>query len=172
MRYEQISSLEEFLSQVESKLLDPEQRVSVSFPSTSTTPWNSDALIRANLSTLESVAGSANVYAIFTGAGGGSESPLRYFGKTTRRLARERIKNHLFRKSENTGSKLAQVLKHTCGGGTIKIAWIEVHPESLRNYLEEELIKRHPEADWNRENRGGINTPVDTLSCYSDDMAE
>lgn len=74
MRYEQISSLEEFLSQVESKLLDPEQRVSVSFPSTSTTPWNSDALIRANLSTLESVAGSANVYAIFTGAGGGSES--------------------------------------------------------------------------------------------------
>lgn len=47
-----------------------------------------------------------------------------------------------------------------------------MHPESLRNYLEEELIKRHPEADWNRENRAGINAPVDTLSCYSDDMAE
>ncbi|MCK2112230.1 hypothetical protein ACOQNQ_12770 [Pseudomonas juntendi] len=82
------------------------------------------------------------------------------------------LRTTYFERAKKTGSKLAQVLKHTCGGGTIKIAWIEVHPESLRNYLEEELIKRHPEADWNRENRAGINAPVDTLSCYSDDMAE
>lgn len=172
MRYEQISSLEEFLSQVESRLLDPKQRVRVSFPSASTTPWDVDALIRANLSTLKSVAGSANVYAIFTGACVESESTLRYFGKTTKKLARQRIRNHLFRKSEQTGSKLAKVVEHTCGGGTVEIAWVEVHPESLRNYLEEELILRHPEADWNRENRARINAAVDTPSFHSDDTAE
>jgi hypothetical protein len=36
-----------------------------------------------------------------------------------------------------------------------------VEPESLRNYLEEELILRHPEADWNRENK--IKAVVDAL---------
>ncbi|QAY87994.1 hypothetical protein [Pseudomonas arsenicoxydans] len=157
MRYEQISSLEEYVSQVEKRLLDPERRVSVSFPPNPTKTWDGNALARVNLSILESVAGSANLYAIFTGACGEAEHSLRYFGKTTKKLARQRIRNHLFRKSEQTGSKLAQVVAHACGGGTVEIAWVEVHPESLRNYLEEELIIRHPEADWNRENRAKIN---------------
>ncbi|MCF5652388.1 hypothetical protein GIV49_22910 [Pseudomonas syringae] len=160
MHYKQISSLEEFLSQVEKHLLDPGQRMSVSFPITSTAPWDADALADANASLLERVSGAANVYAIFTGECGKAGRTLRYFGKTTRKLARQRIRNHLFRKSEQTGSKLAEVLAHATGGGTVDIAWIEVHPESLRNYLEEELIIRHPEADWNRENRSTLRSKL------------
>ena len=180
MRYEQISSLEEYLSQVEKRLLEPERRVSVSFPSTATTPWDGDALARANMSILKSIAGSANLYVIFTGAYGEAEHSLRYFGKTTKKLARQRIRSHLFRKSEKTGSKLAQVVAHACGGGTVEIAWVEVHPESLRNYLEEELIIRHPEADWNRENgenrenrenRAKINTSFEAPSLALEDRA-
>ena len=171
MHYEQISSLEEFLSQVEKRLLDPEQRVSVSFLATATAPWDADALAHANTSILKSVSGSANVYAIFTGECGEAERSLRYFGKTTRKLARQRIRNHLFRKSEQTGSKLAEVLAHATGGGTVEIAWIEVHPESLRNYLEEELIIRHPEADWNRENGGKTNTSSEALGLALEDTA-
>ncbi|TLP78101.1 hypothetical protein FEA48_02595 [Pseudomonas nitroreducens] len=167
MQYDQIASLEEFLSQVEQRLLDPGQRVSVSFPASATIPWDGDALARANKALLECVSGSANLYAIFTGELGRAESVLRYFGKTTKKLARQRITNHLFRKHEKTGSKLAQVMAHACDGGTVKISWIEIRPESLRNYLEEELILRHPEADWNRENRSKIKasfeTPVLTL---------
>jgi len=109
--------------------------------------------VLANKSLLAKVSRSANLYAIFTAACGEKEHSLRYFGKTTRKLARQRIKNHLFRKSGTTGSKLAQVIEHACEGGAVQIAWVEVWPESLRNYLEEELILRHPEADWNRENR-------------------
>lgn len=163
MHYQQITSLEEFLSQVERRLLDPERRVSVSFPSSATTPWDGNALALTNKSILDSVSGSANLYAIFTGEAGKTESVPRYFGKTTKKLARQRITNHLFRKHEKTGSKLAQVVAHTCEGGTVEIAWVEVRPESLRNYLEEELILRHPEADWNRENRANIKASFETL---------
>jgi len=160
MRYEQISSLEAFLSQVEERLLAPEQRVSVSFAPSATSPWDGDALALANKSLLAKVLGSANLYAIFTAACGETKHSLRYFGKTTKKLARQRITNHLFQKNEKTGSKLAQVIAHACEGGTVEIAWIEVHPESLRNYLEEELILRHAEADWNRENRVKIKATV------------
>ncbi|GGM23792.1 hypothetical protein ACFQDN_14590 [Pseudomonas asuensis] len=170
MHYEQISSLEEFLSQVERRLLDPERRVSVSFPITAIIPWDGDALARINKSILDSVSGSANLYAIFTGASGAAECSLRYLGKTTKKLARQRITNHLFRKHEKTGSKLAQVLAHACDGGTVEIAWIEVHTESLRNYLEEELIIRHPEADWNRENRTKLKASFETSGLTLEDM--
>jgi hypothetical protein len=169
MQYEQITSLEEFLSQVEAKLLEPEQRVRVLFPATATTPWDGESLARANKSLLGSVSGSANLYAIFTSKDGTSESVLRYFGKTTKKLARQRVTNHLFRKHEKTGSKLAQVIAHACDGGTVEIAWIEVHPESLRNYLEEELILRHPEADWNRENRVKIKSSFEALGLALED---
>jgi len=154
MRYEHISSLERYLSCVEMSLLSKDKRVAVSFPQAAISPWDGDALVQAN-QTLLTEARSANLYAIFT-ATCGAEHSLRYLGKTTRRLARQRIINHLFRKDERTGSKLAQVVAHASGGGTVEIAWVEVDPESLRNYLEEELILRHPEADWNRENRASI----------------
>lgn len=160
MRYECISSLEPFLSQVEASLLSPGRRVAVSFPPTAVSPWDGDALALANQTLLTEVSGSANLYAIFTAALGEKDRSLRYFGKTTRKLARQRITNHLFRKNEKTGSKLAQVIAHACDGGAVEISWVEVHPESLRNYLEEELILRHPEADWNRENRVSIKAAV------------
>jgi hypothetical protein len=156
MRYEYISSLEAYLNQVEASLLSKDRRVAVSFPPTAITPWDGSALVQANKSLLAKTSRSANLYAIFTAACGVEEHSLRYLGKTTKKLARQRITNHLFRKDERTGSKLAQIVAHACGGGTVEIAWVEIQPESLRNYLEEELILRHPEADWNRENRAAI----------------
>ena len=160
MRYEQNSSLETFLFDVEALLLAPERRVGVDFPLAATSPWDGDALALANQKLLAQVSGSGNLYAIFTAACGETEHSLGYFGKTTRKLARQRITNHLFRKNEKTGSKLAQVIAHACDGGAVQIAWVEVRPESLRNYLEEELILRHPEADWNRENRANIKAAI------------
>lgn len=156
MRYEKLASLEEFLSQVESMLLSPDRRFPVSYPSSAISPWAGDALACANRSLLSKISGCANLYAIFTGACDDDELSLRYLGKTTRQLARQRITNHLFRKHDKTGSKLSNIIAHTCCGGTVAIGWVGVSPESLRNYIEEELILRHPEADWNRENGGGI----------------
>lgn len=153
MTYEKISSLEEFLSEVETYLLDPAHRKTVLYPSAFTDPWDGYELVSANEEMLSNVSGSANLYAIFTCKPGESEQTLRYLGKTLKKYARERIKNHLFKKNEMTGAKLMEVVTHTCAGGTVAITWVEVHPQSLRNYLEEELIKRNKGSDWNRENK-------------------
>ena len=160
MQYECISSLEEYLAQVEASLLSQDKRLAVNFPQASVSPWDGNALAKANQALLAQVSRSANLYAIFTAASGSKEHSLRYIGKTTQKLARQRITNHLFRKHEKTGSKLAQVVAHACDGGAVEIAWVSVRPESLRNYLEEELILRHPEAGWNRENRARIEAEL------------
>lgn len=153
MQYEHIASLEEFLAQVEQRLFSIDNRFAVAFPSSAISPWDGDALVHANQKLLKSVSGEANVYAIFTALSGTDEHSLRYVGKSTKKLARQRITNHLFRKDKRTGSKLAEVSAHAASGGSVQIAWLSVQPESLRNYLEEEIILRHPEADWNRENK-------------------
>lgn len=159
MRYKEIASLEEFLSQVETSLLNPENRVRVVYPAIATKPvWDAGVLIETNKDFLTQVSKSANLYAIFAGEGDDdAETLLRYLGKTKKALVRQRMINHLFQKNEKTGAKLNQVIETVNDSKTIEVAWVEVHPESLRNYLEEELIRRHPEASWNRENR---NTSV------------
>jgi hypothetical protein len=153
MKFEHLSTLEAFLTDVESELLAETNRVAVQFPSESISPWSGRELTTANEALLARASKSANLYAIFTAAQGTDGHSLRYLGKTTKKLARQRITNHLFKKDDKTGSKLAEVIKHVGSGGAVWIAWVGVQTESLRNYLEEELINRHPEADWNRENR-------------------
>lgn len=152
MKYEQIETLKAFLIDVEIALLLEEKRTLVSYPSSSISPWNTAELDAANQKLLDAASGSANVYAIFTAPKNSTYFSLRYIGKTTRKLARQRIRNHLIKKHEKTGAKLKHVTDHVLSGGSVKISWIKIEPESLRNYVEEELIHKHHEADWNREN--------------------
>ncbi|WP_080408941.1 hypothetical protein [Burkholderia ubonensis] len=152
MKYEQLKSLEEYLEKVEAALLREEARVSFKYPAQSILPWNAQQLDAENESILDLVAGFANVYAIFTAPRDSNVFALRYLGKTTRKLARQRVRNHLTKKSERTGAKLKNIVTHVQSGGLVKISWVTIEPESLRNYIEEELISRHKEADWNREN--------------------
>lgn len=152
MKYEQLQSLEEFLRKVETALLKEDARTPVKYPQQSITPWDAAKLDAENQSLLDSVSGAANVYAIFTAPKGTIDFSLRYIGKTTQKLARQRIRNHLITKNEKTGAKLWKVISHVQSGGSVKLSWVAIEPESLRNYIEEELINRHKEADWNREN--------------------
>jgi len=152
MEYKEIAKLEEFVTEVEAALLSKERTCQVSYPAQSTYPWNEDQLLVANENLLSKASGFANVYTIFTAPKGSDSYSLKYIGKTKRKLARERIKNHLIKKNESTGAKLQNVVSHILGGGSVKISWVSVQPESLRNYIEEELISRHKEADRNREN--------------------
>lgn len=152
MKYEQLKSLEEYLGKVETALLQEDARSSFEYPKQSISPWNTAQLDAENKSVLDSVSGAANVYLIFTAPRDSNVFTLRYIGKTTRKLARQRIRNHLIKKSEGTGAKLDNIVKHVQSGGLVKVSWIQIEPESLRNYIEEELISRHRESDWNREN--------------------
>jgi hypothetical protein len=152
MKYEQIETLERFLESVEAALLREESMSLVSYPQNSISPWNADQLDAANQKILDAVSGTANVYAILTAPKNSNSFSLRYIGKTTSKLARQRVRNHLIKNHEKTGAKFQYVKTHVLSGGKVKISWLKIEPESLRNYLEEELIKKHKEADWNREN--------------------
>ena len=152
MKYERLKSLEEYLAKVEAALLQEDARSPFIYPQQSISPWNSKHLDAANKSLLDSVSGVANVYAIFTALRNSNVFTLRYIGKTKRKLARQRIRNHLIKKNAKTGAKLDNIAAIVQSGGLVKISWIKIEPESLRNYIEEELIYRHKEADWNREN--------------------
>jgi hypothetical protein len=152
MEYKDTKSLELFVTDVEKSLLDEANRLSVTYPQESIAAWDSAVFDGANELLLSSVSDDANVYAIFTAAESSDLFSLRYIGKTTRRLARQRLRNHLIKKSDETGAKLDRVVEHVRSGGSVKISWVKIDPESLRNYVEEELIARHQEADWNRGN--------------------
>ena len=164
MRYENISTLEAFLTEVEKHLLSASNRRKLKYPQTAVQPWNADDLATENEAVLAAVAKTANVYMIFTADCGTVDHKLRYVGKTTKKLARQRIKNHFFKKNEGTGSKLAEVVAHTCLEGTVEFAFASIEPESLRNYIEEELIHRHPEADWNRESKAALRIAAKSVS--------
>jgi len=152
MKYEELQSLENYLSKVEAELLKEDARMPVNYPEQSITPWSAAELDAINQSLFNSVSGVANVYVIFTAPKGTNDFSLRYIGKTTRKLARQRIRNHLITKNAKTGAKLWKIISHVQSGGVVKLSWATIEPESLRNYIEEELINRHKEADWNREN--------------------
>lgn len=152
MKYEQLKSLEEYLEKVEVALLQEAAQSSFEYPRQSISPWDTEQLDTRNKAVLDAVSGVANVYAIFTAPNDTNDFSLRYIGKTTRKLARQRIRNHLIKKNKGTGAKLDKIIAHVRSDGLVKISWVKIEPESLRNYVEEELISRHKEADWNREN--------------------
>jgi len=152
MKFEHQDKLDNFLSLINEHLTQEEKRISVMFSSQNASPWNGEELAKENEILLSNVSGKANVYMLFTAKKGSSKYELRYIGKTTRKLARQRLRNHLFKKHNGTGAKLDVVKSHVQAGGAIKVSWVAIQPESLRNWAEEELISCHPEADWNREN--------------------
>jgi hypothetical protein len=152
MEYKEIESLEKYLFKVEAALLNDEGTL-VSYPKKGVNPWDYKMIDDANKEILEAVSDYANVYAIFTAPKNSSTFSLRYIGKTTRKLARQRIRNHLIKQGQGTGAQFKKIISHVKSGGKVKISWVRIEPESLRNYLEEELINRSKKvskADWNQ----------------------
>lgn len=152
MQFQDKDKLDNFLSEIDQYLTDENNQTAVIFSSEHVSPWDGNELAKGNELLLSDVSKYANVYMLYTAAKGSSNYQLRYIGKTTQRLARQRLRNHLFKKHSNTGAKLDSVMSHVRTGGSVKVSWTSVEPESLRNWAEEELISSHPEADWNREN--------------------
>lgn len=152
MKFQHKDKLDSFLKEIDRHLVDEKNWVPVVFSANNVSPWDAKALATENESLLTSASRRANVYMIFAAKRESIDYKLRYIGKSTGKLVRQRLRNHLFKKNEGTGAKLEAVMSHVKAGGTIKISWVTVEPESLRNWAEEELISAHPEADWNREN--------------------
>lgn len=152
MKFEHKDKLDSFLISINQFLTAKQNQQTVIYSTEYVTPWNGDKLAEGNEEMLATVSGRANVYMLFTAKKDSEDYRLRYIGKTTQKLSRQRIRNHLFKKHAETGAKLDNIIQHVQSGGSVKIAWVSIEPESLRNWAEEELISCHPEADWNREN--------------------
>lgn len=152
MEFDHKDKLDSFLTKINQYLTEDKNQRNVIYSDKYVGSWNGDELAVENEMLLSDASGQANVYILFTATKGSSDYKLRYIGKTTRKLARQRLRNHLFKKHNDTGAKLEKVKSHVKSGGSVKISWVSIEPESLRNWAEEELISLHPEADWNREN--------------------
>lgn len=152
MKFEHKDKLDSFLESIDEYLTCRDHWAQVRYAPDHISPWDGDKLAKDNETLLSDVSKCANVYFLFTARKGQSDYRLRYIGKTTGDLARQRLRNHLFKKHSGTGAKLENVKSHVLSGGELQIAWVLIDPESLRNWAEEELISRHREADWNREN--------------------
>lgn len=153
MKYSHTNDLEKFLKECEKRLLSDDNKQEVRYPSVCVPLWDSERINEVNETLLSELKHSANVYAIFTAEKGSKEYALKYIGQTISKLAKTRLTNHLIKKHSKTGAKLSKVIDHVQSGGKIKISWISITPESLRHYIEEELIERHPESIWNKHAR-------------------
>lgn len=153
MKFVQQQAFDLFRDEVDKALLVDADKRDVVYPVDAVLDWNVGKIAAANEELLAAASGFANLYALFSSPKKSKTFSLRYIGKTTRKLARQRVWNHLIKKDDRTGAALDKVKAHVMSGGSIKIAWVRVDRESLRNALEEELIHRHTEADWNRNGR-------------------
>jgi len=90
-------------------LLGAARRHAVVYPVDSFAAWDIVAISAANAALLDAVAGAANLYAIFAAPPNSVAFAPRYIGKTSRGLARQRLRNHLIKKDDRTGAHLAAV---------------------------------------------------------------
>ena len=149
VKYTNTHDLKAFLEECESVLMDEKTRKSIIYPKGSVDHWDSDAMKIENAQFLSEISKSANVYAIFVVINE-SGYALKYIGQTNKKGARSRLVNHLFKKHDKTGAKLDKVVNEVKAGNQIAISWISIMPESLRHYVEEELITKYKEKlDWN-----------------------
>jgi hypothetical protein len=152
MKFKYKEKLDAFLTDIDSHLMDDKNKLPVQFTPKNVSPWNGEELASENEDLLANASKKANLYMLFTANKNDAQFKLRYIGKTTRKLARQRLRNHLFKKNDGTGAKLDKIMSHVIAGGCVKISWITIEPETLRNWAEEELINSHTESDWNHGN--------------------
>ena len=154
MQYPNVKDLEKFLQVCEDELFNQENRQLFNYPSEVLVDWDAKLIKDENENILKKLRGAANVYAIFLAGEGESEFSIAYIGQTNSKDARARLTNHLIAKNEGTGAKLDKTVGHVQSGGKIKISWISIKPESIRHYVEEELISKYGSAlIWNKHGK-------------------
>jgi hypothetical protein len=76
-----------------------------------------------------------------------SKRDIKYIGKSRGKYFRQRIKSHFLKEYKGTKSKIHRVKEEN---GNVKLKFIELKPESVRNLIEEELISRlTDQKSWN-----------------------
>lgn len=112
--------------------------------------WPVQDIKNLNHEFLSSLQGKANVYALFVRQNLTVEWIPVYVGQRKSANLRERLTQHLIRKSAQTGSMLEAVKAAVSAGQRVGISFIKVEPESLRLFIEEAIIiAREDGLPWN-----------------------
>ena len=128
-----------------------EPRYCVAYPDGSgPANWNVPETDAINGDRLKCLSGQGNVYAIFVGEC--EQWTAKYVGQRKSGKLRERMRQHLVKKSEGTGSQLPKVQRAVADGKKIGISYVLIKPESLRHYVEEVIIatRANGELSWNK----------------------
>lgn len=113
--------------------------------------WQVEKIKYSNEYFLNTLRHRANIYAIFIRVGGSDEKwdPV-YVGQRKSDELRERVTQHLIKKSHQTGSMLMNVMAAVEGGKEVGLSFIKIQPESLRLFVEETIIAKYKDSlKWN-----------------------
>ncbi len=151
MVLEQTEELKQFLKKCEEELFNAERKKEIIY----SPKLDLSEIKNTNKELFDTIGKEKpNIYVIFAANNKDSDFCLKYIGQTNSKGARTRLTNHLIKKHERTGAKLKEVDRVVKNGGRIKISFISIEPESLRHYIEEELINKYEkELEWNRHGK-------------------
>jgi len=152
----QLQDLDEYVKKCEKALLIGEPEV-FQYPENligkgiADSIWeeNVEIIKKSNSDLLSSLRNNANIYAIYV------QEPtkqwcLKYVGQRKSKDIRERITQHLITKNERTGSKLEYIREVVSKGYLVGLRFIKSDRDSLRTFVEEEIISRNKsKLPWN-----------------------
>lgn len=113
--------------------------------------WPVGKIKSTNEMFLKTLRHRANIYAIFIRSPGTDNKWNHiYVGQRKSVELRDRITQHLIKKSCETGSMLGNIKASVDEGKEIGLSFIKVEPETLRLFVEETIIAKHKkDLEWN-----------------------
>ena len=120
----------------------------VTYESDHLTQWEENEIEGSNHCLFSSLENSGNLYAIWIRLNCCDDWTLKYVGKSEANRLKNRVKQHLVSKPNNTKSKLEKVKEAVRAGKHIGISWILVQPETLNASVESYIISQKDPC-WN-----------------------
>jgi hypothetical protein len=142
------NDIEKIFKLAEKKLFDAKNIKVINYPK-----FDHSSFDINNQDLLNATSGNPIVYCIWTGKT--PDSLLKkYIGHAGKDIARQRIRNHLTKKHERTGSQLEKVINQLNSKNYIGISMVTIEPAYMRKALEDWLIEKNSETlEWNNIGR-------------------
>ncbi|WP_161890080.1 hypothetical protein [Pontibacter russatus] len=137
--------IEETFDIAEKAILDKSNIVQIIYNDFDCTTFDSN-----NKATLDSLAGNAIIYCIWSGKTPADFSP-KYIGHAGKLISRQRIRNHLSKKHLATGAQLDRIKLELENKNSIGLSYLIIEPDYMRKPLEDWLISKHSGLlEWNQ----------------------
>lgn len=145
----QAADLEKCFAEIEKLLFDKSSIHAIEYSNANDTELNYS---ENNKTLIDAIKGEPAIYCIWVKQASQREFTPAYVGHA--KEPRDRMREHLSKKDERTGSCLEQVKRALQENGTIGITFVKIKPPYMRTAVEEWLIGRNSDAlPWNSHGR-------------------